>query len=148
MNGGTLRWKGSAKFKLNRNGILLREFDWPNFITDLGRDWAADRLTDMDQAVAGWIGVGDGSGQLPADTTLDNETGRVALGSGTPDQGTGAVMLFICNVPAGTATGTISEVGIFNNATTGTMINYLSGFAPIDKQSGDDLDIDITINVG
>ena len=151
MNGGSLELIGHGKFRLSRGGILIEEWEHSNLITDTGRIWAADRMTDKLLAEAGWIAVGDGTGQTVSDTTLDNETGRVALTSPYPNAGVGAdahKMLFVCNVPAGTATGTISEVGIFNAASVGTMIDYLSGFAPKSKAVGDDLDIDITISVG
>lgn len=151
LSGGSFQWDGRAKLIL-RNGPIVKKVVYAkNFVTEVGKAWAANRLTDVTDAAASHIAGGDGSGQDASDTTLDNETFRVALTSPYPNQGAGAddhKMLFVANVPAGTGTGTVSELGVFNASSSGTMINYISGFTPVDKESGDDLAIDITISIG
>ena len=140
------------------DGREVRRFETTNFLTELGEAHIADQMSDQGQAAMSHMAVGTGSGQTAADTALDTEIARVALDATYPKQGTGATdtilnrvvrdneVLYRGTFPAGTGTGTITEVAVFNDATTGTMLNYAVENQP--KAAGQELILVIALTLG
>ena len=80
---------------------------------------------------------------LPGNTGLGSELGRVALGSDTVS---GAVVTYVAAFPAGTGTGAISEAGVLNAASGGTML-CRTVFAVVNKGADDAMSITWQITV-
>ncbi|MBF0261103.1 MAG: hypothetical protein HQL97_04565 [Magnetococcales bacterium] len=93
----------------------------PATITQTGLAWALSRLTGQEVA-ASHLAIGTGStAPAPTDTALANEVARVAL-SNPGGTIVGDEIRFEAEFPPGTYVGTVSEVGLFNAATSGTLI--------------------------
>lgn len=124
---------------------LLRE--GPNTVTALGDAHVADQMSDQGNAAMSHMAIGAGT---PSATALGSELGRVALDSTT--QGTGGDdndVVYVATFPAGTGTGTVTEGGIFNDASAGTMfVSNTSAFASIPKGAGDSLVVTWTVTFG
>lgn len=145
-------------------GVLLEDgrevarFETTNFLTELGEAHIADQLAGAADDPMSHMAVGTGSGQTAADTALDNEIARVALDATYPKQGTGATdttlgrvvrdneVLYRATFPAGTGTGTITEIGILNAASSGTLLNY--AVDSIEKGAGQELVLVIALTIG
>ena len=79
-----------------------------------------------------------------ANTALETQLGsREALDSSTV---TAAALAYVCNFEAGDATGTVTEAGIFNASSSGTML-CRSVFSAITKGASDSLNVTWTITV-
>ena len=140
------------------NGLEVRRFETTNFLTEAGEAHMADQMSDAAEAAMSHMAVGTGSGQTAADTALDTEIARVALDATYPKQGTGATdtilnrvvrdneVLYRGTFPAGTGTGTITEVAVFNAASGGTMLNYAVENQP--KAAGQELILVIALTIG
>lgn len=93
-----------------------------------------------------WIAIGTGSGQAAGDNVLASESFRAS--------GTFAVVTSVngnwtitYTWTAGTFSGeVITESGVFNDATTGIMLNY-QDFTGITLQSGDSLQVQFMFQV-
>ena len=97
------------------------------------------------EAVMSHMGLGSSSTAAAAgQTALVSQLGsREALDSSTV---TGSSVAYVCTFEAGDATGTITEAGIFNAASGGTML-CRSVFSSITKGANDSLNVTWTITV-
>ncbi len=77
------------------------------------------------------------------DTALETQAGRVSLTSTTVTTNSVA---YVATFPAGTGTGAITEAGIFNASTGGTML-CRTVFSVINKGAADTLGITWTVTV-
>lgn len=103
-------------------------------------------MSDQGEAQMSYMAVGTGTGQTANDNTLATELDRNAFQSG-PTQLTGADINKVQYVgfwDAGDATGAITEAGIFNHVSAGSMLCYQS-FAVINKGASDQLTITWTV---
>jgi len=90
------------------------------------------------------MAIGSGTtAAAAAQTTLVTELGRVALGSGTA---TGTKVTYVANFPAGTGTGAVTEAGVFNAVSAGTML-CRTVFAVVNKGADDAMSITWEITV-
>lgn len=93
-----------------------------NLVVTTGKNYFARRAINTADAVLGWLAVGTGTtAEAIGQTALVTETGRVPFDS-APSV-TNNVITCIATVPAGTATGTLQEIALFNAASAGTMIS-------------------------
>jgi hypothetical protein len=90
-----------------------------NLITTAGKTATAARLTGNTVLAVSHLAIGSGT-TAPAvgQTALVTETARVAVSSGT---NAANVATFVATIPAGTGTGTVEEIGLFNANAAGTM---------------------------
>lgn len=124
----------------NASGELVAEQTIKNLVVDAGLAYIAARAKETgrpDQMSHMALGS---STQSPAasDTALISQLGsRVSL---TTAGGTvsGAAITYTASFPAGTATGAVTEAGIFNASTSGTMLCRTT-FPVVNKGSGDSL---------
>lgn len=134
--------------------IILRDKDGnikvqktvPNLVVTEGKRVIASRLVGTASAIMSHMAVGTSStGQVAADTTLGAEIAlsRTALTSGTSSNNE---VTYIATFPAGTGTGAITEAGIFNASTAGSMICRTT-FAVVNKDIGDALTINWKITI-
>jgi hypothetical protein len=113
-----------------------------NLVVTAGRQHIADQLADQGEAVMSHMAIGTGTTAAdPLDTALETEIDRNALTSKT--QGTGSdahKVTYVADWAAGDGTGAITEAGIFNSASAGTML-CRSVFAVKNKAAGDTLSL-------
>jgi len=134
-----LRLRGAMELCLRRaNGeVIVRRKD--NLIVDVGFDFIADAigLSTGRPGAMSQIAVGTGTVAAAAgDTALGAELARKAA---TYDHTAGTkVFTFETTFDPGEATGAITEAGVFNAATAGTMLDRVV-FAVINKGVDDTL---------
>ena len=115
-----------------------------NLVVDSGKAFLANRAIASGKNPISHVAIGSGT-TPPAvgQTQLVAETARVALSTSTS---TGNVVTCAGTVPAGTGTGTVEEVALFNAATLGDMISRtLTG--TITKPAGLGLQFSWTLTV-
>lgn len=118
-----------------------------NLIVGAGLGHIASRLTGTAQAVMSHMAIGSGStAATAANTTLGSELGRVALASTTLSGTYSQNLVYAATFGAGTGTGSVTEAGIFNAASSGTMLCRTT-FALITKGAGDTLQVTWTVNL-
>lgn len=116
-----------------------------NLIVNTGLNAILDRLVGTSEAVMSHMGLGSSSTAAAAgQTALVSQLGsREAIDSSTV---TGSSVAYVCTFEAGDATGTITEAGIFNASSGGTML-CRSVFSSITKGANDSLNVTWTITV-
>ena len=135
----------TGKLSISLNGKLVREEK--NLVVTAGKEWIAARMKDT-STVMTHMGVGTGTtAAVVANTDLETITGaRLALtvSGGTP---VANVITYVATFPAGAHTAAITEAGIFNDPTTGTMLAR-TVFATVNKGAADVMTIswDVTIS--
>lgn len=125
MFNSTFKLNGYWRVKLvDQYGNLKQEVEGHNVITTNGKEALASYLVSATTSGANtfkYIGVGTGStAESSADTALGGELARVA---GTASYASGAIWQITSTFPAGTGTGAITEYGLFNTTTGGTMLS-------------------------
>lgn len=108
-----------------------REVD--NLIVTAGKNWLAQRMSGSPTLMS-HMAMGTGA-VAPAlgDTALGAQAARVALDSQNTANN---VTTYVATFPAGTGTGAITEAGIFNASSGGTMLNRAT-FAVVNKGASD-----------
>jgi hypothetical protein len=123
-----------------------RELDFPNLVVTTGKNHIAARMKDAVPAQMSHMAVGTGvTAPAAGDTTLQTELVRVAL---TTAGGTVAanVVTYAATFPAGTGTGALTEAGILNAASVGTLL-VRATFAVINKGAADSMTVTWTLTV-
>ena len=144
-DGMTIR--GRVKLELfDKDGNLKDVREILNTITEAGDAHVADQLSaSPDENAMSHMAIGTGT---PTSTALGNEVHRNALTS--RNQGSGADdndVIYVGDFGAGEGTGAITEAGIFNSNSGGTMLASAS-FPTINKGDNDTLTITWTITYG
>ena len=90
------------------------------------------------------MAIGSGTTNPAAsDTALETELGRVALTSTTVSS---AVVTYVATFAAGTGTGAVTEAGILNASSSGTLL-CRTEFSVVNKGSSDSMTITWTVTV-
>lgn len=119
-----------------------REID--NLVVTVGKQFIASRMVGTASAVMSHMAAGsDTTAAAAGDTTLGTELGRAALTSSTSS---GAVATYIATFGAGVATGAVTEAGIFNAASNGTMLAR-TVFPVVNKGADDGMSITWQVTV-
>lgn len=115
-----------------------------NLVVTVGKQFIASRMVGAASSVMSHMAAGSGTVAAAAgDTTLGTELGRAALTSSTPS---GAVATYIATFGAGIATGAVTEAGIFNAASNGTMLAR-TVFPVVNKGADDGMSITWQVTV-
>lgn len=138
-----LKAKGTLEIVLtDSDGKVKDKRVLKNLVVDTGREFIAQRLLDDTAAVMSHMALGTGTtAAAAADTTLETENVRVALNTPTRDT-TKAV--YVASFPAGSGVGALTEAGIFNAATDGTMLSR-TVFGVLTKSATDNMSVTWTI---
>jgi len=147
--------------KLSRMGVLKAELFGPdgllkerrhvkNVITEVGDAYVADALSSSPgEAAMSHMAIGTSStAASTSDTALVSQLDRNALTSRT--QGTGAAdndVIYVGDWAAGDGTGAITEAGILNSSSGGTLLAR-QVFSVINKGASDTLKITWTVSIG
>lgn len=141
----SIKAKGSVRLVLySPAGEEKAAVEVPNLVVTAGRNFIASRMVGTSDAAMSHMAIGSGTA-APAlgNTTLGTELGRVALTSATL---TGSSITYVATFGPGVGTGAITEAGLFNAASAGTMLCRTT-FAVINKGAGDTLGLTWTVTV-
>lgn len=116
---------------LDADGNIIEELNEDNLVVDSGLTWIAALLTSSPARMSHMAMGSNGAASSPGLVGLNNEIARVALEAATT---AGKTTTYTANFPAGVGTGTLAELGIFNAAGGGTMLNRVV-FAAQTKES-------------
>lgn len=126
------------------DGSIKDEKKVENLIVDTGLDYIASRMSGTSENVMSHMAVGTGStAAAGADTALGTELDRNALTSTTV---TDNAIAYVCSWAAGDGTGSLTEAGIFNASSAGTML-CRTVFGTVTKGADDSMTITWTITV-
>lgn len=118
-----------------------------NLVVTAGKGYIASRMKDATATAMSHMAVGTNATAAAAgDTALGAEVGasRTALTSTNVSTN---VVTYACTFAAGTGTGALTEAGIFNNSSGGTML-CRTVFSAINKGAADSLTVSWTVTVG
>lgn len=125
----------------DKDGNLKQEETIHNTVTTVGKAHIADQLSaSPGEAAMSHMAIGTGT---PSATALGTELDRNALTSRTD---AAAVVTYVGTWAAGDGTGAITEAGVFNDASAGTML-ISSSFSVVNKGAADTLVITWTLTV-
>ena len=140
----TIKVTGELKVTLTKPDGNVHETIIPNIVVTDGKEYIASRMKDASATAMSHMAIGTGSTAAAAgDAALGNEAGRVALTSTTV---TSNAVAYVATFAAGTGTGAITEAGIFNASSSGTLL-CRTVFSVINKGAADTLGITWTVTV-
>ena len=127
-------------------GKIKEKQEFHNLVVSTGCELIASRLSDQTIDAPSHMAIGSGTAEpQKSDTALGAELHRNAFSVGASR--VGAQVKYKATFGAGEGTGAVTEVGIFNADTAGTMLNRAT-FAVVNKAPTDSLEITwvLTIN--
>jgi hypothetical protein len=128
------------------DGIVKDSREIKNLVVTSGKTFIASRMVGVAATVMGWMELGTGTtAAAVGDTALQTAISgsRVTLTSGTAATN---VVTYVASFPAGTGTGAVTEAGVFNAASAGTML-CRTVFSVVNKGAADAMSITWTITV-
>jgi len=127
----------------NKDGSVKDQREIKNLVVTVGKEFIAARMVGT-PAEMSHMAIGSGTtAAAGGNTALGSELGRVALGS---DSASGVVVTYTASFPPGTGTGAVTEAGVFNAASSGTML-CRTVFAVVNKGADDAMSITWQITV-
>ena len=131
-----------GKLSIAINDEVVQEVN--NLVVTTGKNFVASRIKDATASAMSHMAIGTGSTSPAAgDTALGNESARVALTSTTV---TNADVAYVSSFGAGTGTGAITEAGLFNASSSGTLFCRTT-FSVVNKGADDSMTITWTVTV-
>ena len=131
-----------GKLAIALNGETVKEVD--NLVVTAGKGFVASRMKDATTTAMTHMGIGTGSTAAAAsNTALGSQSARTALTSTTVS---GADVTYVDTFAAGTGTGAITEAGLFNASSSGTML-CRTVFSVVNKGASDSMTITWTVTV-
>jgi hypothetical protein len=130
----------------NASGEIVKEFNVPNLVVTTGKNHIASKIaaTTNSPAAMTHMAIGTGTSTPGAsDTALGTQTGRVSLSGSVVSTNT---ITYTATFPAGTGDGAITEAGVFNASSGGTMLCRTT-FPVVNKASGDTIAITWVVTV-
>lgn len=135
-----LKMKGRLTIALNDE--VVQEVD--NLVVTTGKNYVASRIKDATATAMSHMAIGTGTTAAAAgDTALGSESARTALTSTTV---TNNEIAYVDTFGAGTGTGAITEAGLFNASSAGTML-CRTVFSVVNKGADDSMTITWTVTV-
>jgi hypothetical protein len=135
-------FKLKGKLSIAINDEVVKEVD--NLVVTDGKEFVASRMKDATATAMSHMAIGTGSTAAAAgDSALGSQSARVALTSTTV---TNAEVAYVATFGAGTGTGAITETGLFNASTGGTML-CRTVFSVVNKGASDSMTITWTVTV-
>ena len=133
--------RGDVVIKLNDEVVLEKK----NLIVTAGKAFLASAVLNSSSSPFTYMAIGTGTAAAAVtDTALATELTRSAF---TTSSVASNVVTLTTTYAAGTGTGTLTEAGILNNSSGGTLLSRVV-FAAISKGAADSLTITWTITVG
>jgi len=140
----TLKVTGQVSVVItDKDGNIKDQREVKNLVVTVGKQFIAGRMVGTPTAMS-HMAIGSGTTAAAAgDTTLQTELGRVALASAAAS---GAVVTYTATFPPGTGTGAVTEAGILNAGSAGTLL-CRTVFAVVNKGADDAMAITWTVTV-
>lgn len=119
----------------DQNGMILDDLQVNNLVVSSGQAFICSRMAGVSNGVMTHMGLGSGTTAAnAADTDIESILGtRGALDSTTVSAN---VITFSATFSAGSATGAVTEAGVFDASTSGTML-CRTVFPVYNKQAND-----------
>ena len=137
----SLNLRGDVCIKLNDEIVLEKK----NLIVNTGKNFLASAVINSSASPFTYMAIGTNTtAAAVGDTALGSELARQAFTSSSVASN---VVTLVTTYAAGTGTGALTEAGIFNASSSGTMLSRIV-FSAINKGSADSLTITWTITVG
>lgn len=128
----------------DKDGNVIHEQNTNNLVVSDGLDYIASRMKDATATAMTDMAVGTGTTAANEnDSALVSEAARVNLTSTTV---TNNEIAYVASYSAGTGTGALTEAGIFNAASGGTMLCRVV-FDVINKGADDSMTITWTVTL-
>jgi len=125
-------------------GNIKEEQKITNLVVTVGKEFVASRMIGVASNVMSHLAIGSGTtAAVVGNTTLGNELTRVALTSSLASSNTA---IYSATFGLGVGTGAVTEAGIFNAASSGTML-CRTVFSVINKSILDSMVITWTITI-
>jgi hypothetical protein len=135
---------GKLQITLTRANGAVEHTNVDNLVVDTGLNYIVSRMKDTSLGVMSHMAVGEGTTTaVGADAALELEIGRAALVSTVVSDN---YIVYNATFVPGVGTGAITEAGIFNANTGGTMLAR-TVFPVVNKQTADTLSITWTITI-
>jgi hypothetical protein len=131
----------------NSKGTLIDSRFIPNLVVQVGKNYIASRMIGTSAGVMTHMEVGTGNtAPVTGDTTLQAAVGgsRVVFSSAASTS-TNTVS-YAASFAPGVGTGALTEAGIFNASSAGTMLCRTT-FAVVNKAAGDTINISWSVNI-
>jgi len=142
-----IKMTGNLKLVLtDEHGNVKQEEEIKNLVVTVGKNFIASRIKDATATAMTHMEVGTGTtAAAVGDTALQTAvaSSRVTLTSTTVTTNNVA---YVASFPAGTGTGALTEAGLFNASSSGTML-CRTVFSVINKGAADTLGITWTVTV-
>lgn len=146
----SIKAKGTLQLTLIDENGKIKQQDEHNLVVNTGLAYIASRIKDATAGTMTHMAVGTGTtAAAAADTALGTQLGsRVGLDSTNlvTTSATNDSVQYVATFAAGASTGAITEAGIFNDSTAGTML-CRTVFAVINKGALDTLVITWKVTV-
>lgn len=124
------------------NGSVVKEV--PNLVVTVGKNYVASRMKDTTEDAMSHMAIGSGTtAAANGDTALGSELDRNALASTTV---TANEVAYVTTFAAGEGTGAVTEAGLFNAVSGGTML-CRTVFSVVNKSINDSMTITWTVSV-
>lgn len=141
-----LKLKGRVGIVLkDKDGNVKETRDIDNLVVDTGLDYIASRMKDATATAMTHMALGSGTTAAAAgDTDLGSILGsRELLDSTTVTDNT---IQYVASFEAGDGTGAVTECGLFNASTGGTML-CRTVFSVVNKAADDTMSVTWTITI-
>jgi len=143
----SIKITGDVKIDIiGADGAVKDSREIKNLVVTSGKTFIASRMVGVASTVMGWMELGTGTtAAAVGDTALQTAISgsRVTLTSGTSSTN---VVTYVASFPAGTGTGAVTEAGVFNASSAGTML-CRTVFSVVNKGAADAMSITWTITV-
>jgi hypothetical protein len=140
----SLKATGNVNISIARADGSVERTEIKNLVVTTGLNYIVSRMKDTTLGAMSHMAIGSGSTAAAAgNTTLGSELGRVSLTSTTVSTNT---VQYVATFGAGTGTGAVTEAGILNNSSGGTLL-CRTVFGVVTKDVGDSMVITWTITV-
>lgn len=138
------RMLGQLHITVTRPDGSTDEFTHPNLVVDTGLNFIVSRMKEGAANPMSHMAVGAGStATAPGDAALGSELGRSALSSVVVNAN---AIIYNASFPPGVGTGAITEAGILNAATAGTML-CRTVFPVVNKMLADSVSLTWTVTI-
>lgn len=137
----SIKFTGNVKIDIiGDDGVVKDSREIKNLVVTAGKTFIASRMVGTSATIMSHMELGTGTTAAAAgDTALETSisASRVTLTSGT---NAANVITYVASFPAGTGTGAVTEAGIFNAASAGTML-CRTVFSTVNKSASDAMSI-------
>jgi hypothetical protein len=128
----------------DKDGNIIEEQTTENLVVSDGLNFICSRMKDATATAMTDMAVGTGTtGAVPGDSALETEAARVTLTSTSVSSNE---IEYVASFSAGTGTAALTEAGIFNASSGGTMLCRVV-FDVINKAAADSMTITWTITL-